>query len=213
MRSQVIKFKEKAFFTFVNILKRGIAIGNKDLLVILRGKNENFLKWLSILFFRNQQLTRHFFPKTVKWLMYVYMYIFFFQGLEGIPWWSWFILAIVLLGKDRGGNILQICKDISQFRKDISQFSKRYSAIFEKIFCNFAKIFRNFRKDIPQFCKDISQFCKDIPQFSKRYSAIFAKIFRNFRKDIPQFSLNESRPGRRSVIYIYPVMNPNTFPS
>ena len=109
--------------------------------------------------------------------MYVYTYIFFFQGLEGIPWWSWFILAIVLLGKDRGGNILQICKDISQFRKDISQFSKRYSAIFEKIFCN------------------------------------FAKIFRNFRKDIPQFSLNESRPGRRSVIYIYPVMNPNTFPS
>ena len=102
--------------------------------------------------------------------MYVYMYIFFFQGLEGIPWWSWFILAIVLLGKDRGGNILQIRKDISQF-------------------------------------------CKDIPQFSKRYSAIFAKIFRNFCKDIPQFSLNESRPGRRSVIYIYPVMNPNTFPS
>ena len=41
MRSQVIKFKEKAFFTFVNILKRGIATGKKDLLVILRGKNEN----------------------------------------------------------------------------------------------------------------------------------------------------------------------------
>ena len=181
MLSQVIKFKEKAFFTFVNILKRGIAIGNKDLLVILRGKNENFLKWLSILFFRNQQLTRHFFSINSK-VAYVCLYVYiFFQGLEGIPWWSWFILAIVLLGKDRGGNILQIRKDISQFRKDIPQFSKRYSAILQRYSAIFAKIFRNFAKIFRNFAKIFRNFRKDILQFSQRYSAIFAKIFRNFR--------------------------------
>ena len=128
--------------------------------------------------------------------MYVYTYIFFFQGLEGIPWWSWFILAIVLLGKDRGGNILQIRKDISQFRKDISQFSKRYSAIFKKIFCNFAKIFRNFAKIFRNFAKIFRNFRKDILQFSLRYSAIFAKIFRNFRWMSPV------RDGAQSFIFI-----------
>ena len=128
--------------------------------------------------------------------MYVYMYIFFFQGLEGIPWWSWFILAIVLLGKDRGGNILQIRKDISLFRKDIPQFSKRYSAILQRYSAIFAKIFRNFAKIFRNFAKIFRNFRKDILQFLQRYSAIFAKIFHNFRWMSPV------RDGAQSFIFI-----------
>ena len=137
--------------------------------------NRNVLKWLSFHFCRNQQLTRHFFSINSK-VAYVCLYVYiFFQGLEGIPWWSWFILAIVLLGKDRGGNVLQIRKDISQFRKDIPQFSKRYSAILQRYSAIFAKIFRNFAKIFRNFAKIFHNFRKDILQFSQRYSAIFAE--------------------------------------
>ena len=140
-------------------------------------------------------------------MAYVCLYVYiFFSGLGR------YSLVVLVHSGDRPARQGQGRKHFANLQRYFA-ISKRYFAIFEKIF-------RNFRKDILQFCKDIPQFSQRYSAILQRYfailqrySTIFVKIFCNFRKDIPQFSLNESRPGRRSVIYIYPVMNPNTFPS
>ena len=116
--------------------------------------NRNFLKWLSFHFFRNQQLTRHFFSINSK-VAYVCLYVYiFFSGLGR------YSLVVLVHSGDRPARQGQGRKHFANLQRYFA-ISKRYFAIFEKIF-------RNFRKDI-------LQFCKDIPQFSQRYSAIFAE--------------------------------------